>query len=89
MKTLRITGLLLLLLSLTAYALPAPHPESIAPQPTLGGEITRATLLRYRWVRDTELPALLDWLRDWGPFTHPRPGLLPDDAMANQEPGRS
>ncbi|TVT42832.1 hypothetical protein FNT36_01705 [Hymenobacter setariae] len=77
MKTLRITGLLLLLLTLTAYALPAPHPESIAPQPTLGGEITRATLLRYRWVRD------------WGPFTHPRPGLLPDDAMASQEPGRS
>lgn len=84
MKTLRIASLLLLLLTLTAYALPAPHPERIAPQPTLGGEITRATLLRYRWVRDTELPALLAWLQDWGPFCRPRPDLLPEDAVANQ-----
>jgi|GEM_PF-5621341 len=80
MKTLRITSLLLLLLTLTAYALPAPHPESIAPQPTVGGEVARATLLRYRWLRDTELPRMLAWLREWGPFTRPAPGQLPEGA---------
>jgi hypothetical protein len=80
MNLLRLASLLILLLTLTAYALPAPHPESIAPQPTLNGELARATLLRYRWLRDTELPEMLAWLRDRGPFTRPRPDLLPEGA---------
>ncbi|RZK20628.1 MAG: hypothetical protein EOO56_12430 [Hymenobacter sp.] len=86
MKILRLPSCLLLLLTLTAYALPAPQPHRIAPYPTLGGEVTRATLLRYRWLRDTELPQLLAWLREWGPFTQPPPGLLPDEVTAGLEP---
>lgn len=82
MKILRLASLLLLLLTLTAYALPAPDPQRLAPQPTLGGEVARATLLRYCWLRDTELPALLVWLRERGPFNQPMPGMLPDEAAA-------
>lgn len=85
MKTLRIASCLLLLLTLTAYALPAPHPERLAPRPTVGGEVARATLLRYRWLRDTELPEVMAWLRERGPFTRPAPGLLPEGATVATE----
>lgn len=83
MKTLRLASLLLLLLTLTAYALPAPPSARLAPRPTMGGEAVRATLLRYYWLREVELPQLLAWLRDWGPFTRPRPDLLPEGAAAD------
>lgn len=84
MKTLRLTSLLLLALGLTAYARLAPPAQSLAPQSATGGEVARTVLLRYRWLRDEELPALLAWLRERGPFTRPAPGLLPEGDLASQ-----
>lgn len=81
MKALRITSLLLLL-TLTAYSLPAPPPLAMPQGPATSGERGQAALRRYRWLRDTELPQLLVWLREQGPFTRPMPGLLPDEADA-------
>lgn len=73
MKTTRLAGLLVAPLALAAFALPGPA-SPVLPRPATASS-GWAVVARYRTLRDTELPALLAWLRDRGPFTRPRPDL--------------
>lgn len=80
MKTLRFASLVLILLGSTAASLPAPTP--LAPPPAAAQATASQWLARYQYITDTELPALLAWLQDWGPFTQPPPGLLPEQPQS-------
>ena len=82
MKTLYIFCLLLaFVLTASTYARSAPTLLA-TPQPLATTKLGQVALLRYRYLRDTELPQLLAWLQDWGPFTQPPPGQLPPDAAS-------
>lgn len=76
MKTLRHLSFALIVLGSSAATLAPPAlPAPPVAQATPAGP--RQWLARYHYFTATEIPALLAWLRDGGPFTRPAPGLLP------------
>jgi hypothetical protein len=79
MKTLRYLGFCLAWLGCTAATLPAPALRAV---PSAARTSVRQWLARYHYFTDTEIPALLAWLQDWGPFTQPPPTLLPEQPQA-------
>lgn len=80
MKTLRYASFLLVLLGSTAASLP--EPTLLAPPPAAAPASVSQWVARYHYFTATEMPTLLAWLQDWGPFTQPPPGLLPDQPQA-------
>lgn len=80
MKKMYYAGLLLTLLTLTAFTLPASSPLNplVPPPPTPRIGLDQLVATSWGWMQDDTLQQVLAWLKDGGIFTRPMPGQVPE-----------